>query len=67
MQRPAIEELIAESTATTQSRQWQATETTLDAIVVAIQQVLDPTVNKSIEDIAAELQAASEASTVGLD
>jgi raffinose/stachyose/melibiose transport system substrate-binding protein len=67
VQRPAIEQLIQESTATTQSRQWQTTETTLDAMVLAIQQALDPTVDKSAEDIAAEMQAGSEASTVGVD
>ncbi len=67
VQQPAIEQLIADSTHTTQSRQWQTTETTLDAIVVAIQQVLDPTIDKSVEDIAAEQQAASEPSTVGVD
>lgn len=66
VQRPAIEKLIGESAATTQSRQYQTTEATLDAIVVAIQQVLDPTVDKSIDDIAAELQGSAEASTVGV-
>jgi len=66
VQRPAIEALIQESSATAQSRQWQTTEATLDAIVVAIQKVLDPTVNMTIEEIAAELQASSEASTVGI-
>lgn len=66
-QQPAIEELIAASTASTQSRQWQTTATTLDAIVVAIQQILDPSINMSIEDIAAQLQASSEPSSVGLD
>ncbi|RFA20572.1 ABC transporter substrate-binding protein [Subtercola boreus] len=65
VQKPAIEELISESGSTTQSRQYQTTEKTLDAIVIAIQQVLDPTVNKSVDDIAAELQSSSEASTVG--
>ncbi|MGC5170170.1 ABC transporter substrate-binding protein [Microbacterium sp. DT81.1] len=67
VQRPAIEELIASSASSTQSRQWQTTETTLDAIVIAIQQVLDPTVDKSIEDIAAEMQATAEPSSVGVD
>jgi raffinose/stachyose/melibiose transport system substrate-binding protein len=67
VQRPAIEELITESTATTQSRQWQTTEPTLDAIVLAIQQVLDPTSDRPIEEIAAELQGSSEASTVGVE
>jgi raffinose/stachyose/melibiose transport system substrate-binding protein len=64
-QRPAIEKLIKESSATTQSRQWQTTQETLDAIVVAMQHVLDPTASKSVKDIAAELQASSKASTVG--
>jgi len=66
VQQPAIEQLIADSTATTQSRQWQTTSSTLDAIVVAIQQVLDPTIDMSVEDIAAQLQQSSEASTVGV-
>ncbi|MBD3940100.1 extracellular solute-binding protein [Microbacterium sp. NEAU-LLC] len=67
VQQPAIEQLIADSTATTQSRQWQTTSSTLDAIVVAIQQVLDPTIDMSVEDIAAQLQQSSEASTVGVE
>jgi raffinose/stachyose/melibiose transport system substrate-binding protein len=66
-QRPAIEQLISDSASTTQTRQYQTTETTLDAIIIAIQQVLDPTVDKSIEDIAAEMQATSEASTAGTE
>lgn len=66
VQRPAIEKLIADSGSVTQSRQWQTSEATLDAIVIAIQHVLDPTVNTSVEDIAAELQASSEPSTVGV-
>ena len=65
MQRPAIETLIKDSGDTTESRQWQTTEKSLDAIVVAIQQVLDPSVNKSIKDIADDQQAASVASKVG--
>lgn len=64
-QQPAIESLVTESTSTTQTRQLQTTSTTLSAIVVAIQQVLDPTVDRSLEDIAADLQSSSEASTVG--
>ncbi|WP_298460750.1 ABC transporter substrate-binding protein [uncultured Cellulomonas sp.] len=67
VQRPAIEELLAESTETTQSRQWQTTETTLDAMVLAIQQVLDPSSDRPIEEIAAEMQAAAEPSSVGVD
>jgi len=67
VQQPAIEKLIDDSNATTQSRQWQTTEDTLDAIVLAIQQVLDPTINMSIEDIAAQLQESSVPSTVGLE
>lgn len=66
VQRPAIEALIGESASTTQTRQYQTTEATLDAIVVAIQQVLDPTINTSIDDIAAQLQQSSKASTVGV-
>lgn len=66
VQQPAIEQLIADSNATTQSRQWQVTEMTSRAIVVAIQQVLDPTISMSVEDVAAQLQASSEASTVGV-
>jgi hypothetical protein len=66
VQRPAIEKLIADSASVTQTRQWQTTEATLDAIVVAIQHVLDPTVNKSIKEIAAELQASAEPSKVGV-
>ena len=65
VQRPAIEKLITESGETSESRQWQTTEKSLDAIVVAIQQVLDPSVNKSIKSIADDQQASSEASKVG--
>lgn len=65
-QKPAIEKLIAASNETTQSRQWQTTQDTLDAIVLAIQQVLDPTITMSIDDIAAQLQKSSVASTVGV-
>jgi raffinose/stachyose/melibiose transport system substrate-binding protein len=65
VQRPAIETLVKDSANTTESRQWQTTEKTLNAIVVAIQQVLDPSVNKSIQSIADDQQAASVASTVG--
>lgn len=65
VQKPAVEQLIADSTATTQSRQWQTTEETLDAIVLAIQQVLDPSIDMSIEDIAAQMQAGSVPSDVG--
>lgn len=67
VQQPAIEQLIADSLTTTQTRQWQTSEETLDAIVIAIQQVLDPSINKSIEDIANQLQDSSKASTVGVD
>jgi len=67
LQRPAIDQLIAASGETSQSRQWQTTEQTLDAIVVAMQQVLDPTADRSVEDIAADLQAGAEVSTVGVD
>jgi len=66
VQQPAIEKLIADSTSTTESRQWQTTEATLDAIVLAIQNVLDPTVSTPIKDIAAQLQASSKPSTVGV-
>ncbi|MDR6972585.1 extracellular solute-binding protein [Leifsonia shinshuensis] len=65
VQRPAIETLIKDSADTTESRQWQTTEKSLDAIVVAIQQVLDPSVDKSIKSIADDQQAASVASKVG--
>jgi len=64
-QRPAIEKLLSDSGKATESRQWQTTEKSLDAIVVATQQVLDPSVNKSIQSIADDQQAASVASTVG--
>ncbi len=67
VQQPAIEKLINESLGTSQTRQWQTSEETLDAIVIAIQQVLDPTINTSVEDIAHQLQESSVASTVGLD
>lgn len=67
VQRPAIEKLIAESASTTQSRQYQTSEKTLDAIVIAIQQVLDPTVDKSIDDIASEMQDSSEATDIGVE
>lgn len=67
VQRPAIEQLIADSVAAGQSRQWQTSETTLDAVILAIQQILDPSIDKSIEDIAAEMQAGSEATSIGLD
>ncbi len=65
VQRPAIETLLKNSGNATESRQWQTTEKSLDAIVVAIQQVLDPSVNKSIQSIADDQQASSVASTVG--
>jgi hypothetical protein len=65
VQRPAIETLIKDSANTTESRQWQTTEKSLDAIVVAIQQVLDPSVNKSLQSIADDQQASSVASKVG--
>lgn len=65
-QQPAIEKLLSESGSTKQSRQWQTSEKTLNAIVVAIQQVLDPASSKSISDIAAGLQASSVASTNGV-
>ena len=52
-----IEQLIADSVAAGQSRQWQTSETTLDAVILAIQQILDPSINKSIEDIAADVGA----------
>ncbi|BDI23703.1 ABC transporter substrate-binding protein [Herbiconiux sp. L3-i23] len=66
VQRPAIEALIADSASSGQSRQWQTSETTLDTIVLAIQQILDPTINKSVEEIAAEQQAAAEPTDIGL-
>lgn len=59
-QQAAIEDLIAESAQVTQSRQSETTTDTIAAMVVAIQQVLDPTVNLSIEEIAANQQATSE-------
>lgn len=65
VQQPAIEKLITASGSTTQTRQYQTTEKSLDGIVVAIQQILDPTVNKPISQIASDLQSASEPSTVG--
>ncbi|WP_375390216.1 ABC transporter substrate-binding protein [uncultured Amnibacterium sp.] len=65
VQQPAIEKLITASGSTTQTRQYQTTEKTLDGIVVAIQQILDPTVDKPTQQIASDLQGASEASTVG--
>lgn len=65
VQQPAIEKLITESASTTQTRQYAMTEKSLDAIVVAMQQVLDPTVNKPLTQIAADQQASSEPSTVG--
>jgi hypothetical protein len=66
LQQPAIEKLIGDSGSTSQTRQWQTTQESLDAIVVAIQQVLDPTVNTSIADIAAQQQSSSKASTIGV-
>lgn len=62
VQQPAIEQLIEKSAQTTQVRGLYSTGDTLNAMVVAIQQVLDPTVNKSIEEIAAQQQADSEPS-----
>ncbi|MDR1825970.1 MAG: extracellular solute-binding protein [Bifidobacteriaceae bacterium] len=59
VQQPALEDLMAQSAASSQTRQSQTTEETLRAMVVAIQEVLDPTINKSIEDIAADFQKAS--------
>ena len=64
-QQPAIAKLLSSSLNTTQTRQWQTTDTTLKAIVVAVQQVLDPTIKKSVTDIAQQMQDSSEASTVG--
>jgi len=64
VQRPAIEKLIAESVTTKQTRQYQTTQESLNAIVVATQQVLDPSVKMSIDDIASQQQASSKASTV---
>jgi ABC-type glycerol-3-phosphate transport system substrate-binding protein len=60
VQEPALNEALADAAATTQTRQRQTTDATLKAIVVAIQEVLDPTINKSIPDILSDLQAASE-------
>lgn len=65
VQRPAIEQLIKAGTETTQLRSRQSTTATLDAMLVAIQQVLDPTNNMSIEEIAEQFQAASEPSDPG--
>ncbi|MDR1633908.1 MAG: ABC transporter substrate-binding protein [Bifidobacteriaceae bacterium] len=65
-QQPALTQLLDESTSTTQTRQWQATDTTLRAIVVAIQELVDPTVNKTIPDILQTLQDTSEPSDMGL-
>jgi len=67
VQRPAIEQLITDSSSTTQTRQYQTSEATLDAIVLAIQRVLDPTSDASIDEIAAELQDSAEPSDVGSD
>ncbi len=67
VQQAAIEQLIALSGETEQTRQLQTSQETLDAIVVAIQRVLDPSVNSTVEEIAAELQAASEPTSIGLD
>jgi len=61
VQQPAIEKLIDDSATSTQTRQSETTTDTIAAIVVAIQQVLDPTVNMSIDDIAANQQATSKA------
>ena len=65
VQRPAIEKLIKDSGETTGSRQWQATEKSLDAIVVAMQQVLDPSVHKTLKSIADDQQASSTVSKAG--
>jgi ABC-type glycerol-3-phosphate transport system substrate-binding protein len=64
-QESAIADLLDESTATTQTRQWQVTEPTLKAIVVAVQELLDPSVNKDIPTILQGLQVAAVPSTVG--
>ncbi|MDR1186041.1 MAG: ABC transporter substrate-binding protein [Bifidobacteriaceae bacterium] len=64
-QEEAINDLLATSSAATQTRQWQTTEPTLLAMVVAIQEVLDPTINKDIESILETFQASSVASDVG--
>lgn len=63
VQQPAIEKLITESTATTQTRGSQVSDKTFNAIVVAVQQILDPTVNKPVQQVAADLQSASSPST----
>lgn len=65
-QQPAIEKLIDESTSTKQTRQWQTSSDSLNAIVVAIQQVLDPSSGKTVQQAADGLQASAKASTVGV-
>tara|TARA_R110002020_G_scaffold57274_7_gene157824 strand:+ start:426 stop:1802 length:1377 start_codon:yes stop_codon:yes gene_type:complete len=67
VQQPAIEQLIEDSVATGQSRQWQTSEETLDAIVLAIQQVLDPTISLSVDEIAAQLQASAVPTSIGIE
>lgn len=65
VQQPAIEKLIADSAASTQTRQSETTTDTINAMVVAIQQVLDPTVSTSLAEIAANQQATSKPFTEG--
>jgi raffinose/stachyose/melibiose transport system substrate-binding protein len=63
VQRPAIEGLLEEAAKASQTRQLQTTETTLDAIVIATQQILDPTTDRTAEEIAAQMQETAEPSS----
>lgn len=67
VQQPAIEQLMTDSAAAEQTRQWQTSTDTLDAIVVGIQQVLDPSGGASIQEIADGMQATAVPSTVGTE
>jgi raffinose/stachyose/melibiose transport system substrate-binding protein len=62
-QQPAIEGLINKSAAITEPRNLKTTSETLTAMLVAIQQVLDPTNNSSVKDIATQFQTAAKASS----
>ena len=63
VQQPAIEGLINKSAAITEPRNLATTSQTLTAMLVAVQQVLDPSNNSSLKDIATQFQTAAKASS----
>lgn len=63
LQQPNIEGLINDSTSINEPRNLATTGDTLTAMLVAIQQVLDPTNTTSLEEIAAKFQADAKPSS----